>query len=942
MITKLDQWKEDEAYFVETTASNYVMRCLLDNQCVSVVGSPGVGKTYLVQHIALIMQQMGYTIVCANEPKDIKDSYKLNRKTLFVVDDMCGNFTANTERLDDWKKSMKDITAILDNDSNKLILTCRIQVFHDEGFKHSNLQLFKTCVCNLADQKLALTLYEKDKISEKYFEYTLRRKLTVLYQYESFPLLCKLYVKNKNNHKFSLKNFLKNPFQWYETELNDLFVDCKDGKHKFSALLLLVVCNNHLEKKLLANKNDRIKQILEKIFEECDTEQITAKRLIPVLDTLIGTFVSIENDIYHTIHDKLFDFLAYYFGKENEVTSKEMIGLLINHAGKYFIMERFFIRELDHTDDIKREDYLITIQDKNIPSYIRRVFSDLTKSDSIGSYLHNNRNINNKKFQVELSTFLNELHKDKISNLIQTASSDFVCSMFVMNVSDIMSFCKHKYYEYEHFGIILGADHLQKYIERLFDEMTKSDQVASYMSRCRCCRNEEFRSALIDFICSTNSADLIRTVSTDFVQNMFVMKAGDIFPTSPNVCMRYGIEMSGDLIQVYCEKVFTEMTCCSHVDSFISNFRCIKNKDFEKALQNFMSQLSLTRVKELMKNASSSFVQNMCVISEGEIKPKSRKCYMRYGILLTSDCIQNYVERVFIDMTSSDDVKKYIKCNRNRRNKKFHAELLHHMTKLDSTEIKHVIEKASRDFIYQLCVMAIGDINETSFRECERYGVIIPNECIQLYMDRWFDEMTKSENICKYFDQNRNKQRSKFKTALITYIADLKEEHIEKLIETASKNFLQKMFVTTKMDIRKDSFRDFEHYGIILPDKYLKMYTMRILDLIYFHEIIKGNRNINRVLKFLSKLGEPMITELIQDSNAYVFHQLITVDNENDLNSDKMYPDCQSDDIFNNMLEIKEGPITCPVSLINLYIDRMISDWGNGKVYDVDKIYCLQ
>ncbi|CAC5399265.1 unnamed protein product [Mytilus coruscus] len=189
MILKLRRWKTDAESFVETRASNYVMDRIQENKCVSVVGSSGVGKTCLVQHVALEMKQNGYTIISVNEPNNIKDNYKLNRKTLFVVDNMCGNFTANTERLDEWKKAMKDITAILDNDSHKLIVTCRIQVFHDEGFKHSKLQLFQTCVCNLADKKLALTLHEKDKISEKYFEDTLRSKLTVLYQYECFPPL---------------------------------------------------------------------------------------------------------------------------------------------------------------------------------------------------------------------------------------------------------------------------------------------------------------------------------------------------------------------------------------------------------------------------------------------------------------------------------------------------------------------------------------------------------------------------------------------------------------------------------------------------------------------------------------------------------------------------------------------------------------------------------
>lgn len=41
------------------------------------------------------MERLGYTILTVSDAKEVKDLYKSDRKTLYVVDDMCGNFTAS-------------------------------------------------------------------------------------------------------------------------------------------------------------------------------------------------------------------------------------------------------------------------------------------------------------------------------------------------------------------------------------------------------------------------------------------------------------------------------------------------------------------------------------------------------------------------------------------------------------------------------------------------------------------------------------------------------------------------------------------------------------------------------------------------------------------------------------------------------------------------------
>lgn len=861
MITKLQLWeKEDQEYFVGTTAYNHVMSCLLNNKCVSVIGPPGVGKTFLVQHVALEMKKIGFHVISVSNPNEIKQNYKFKRKLLFVVDDMCGNFTANTTRLDLWKNEMKDLNHMLDKDTCKLILTCRLQVFQDEGFKHSDFKLFETCICNLIDDKLALTNSEKEKLATKYFNKTYTNELERLYKYAFFPLLCKLYDRDKDNSNFRLERFLNDPFDSYNEKLDDLFHDCKEGKYKFSALLLLVVCNNWLRKELLEGKNDSMKKLLKTIMEECGiNERLTGKSLISQLDTLTGSYLVNENGVYHTIHDKLFDYLAYYFGTKNEATKTEFTELLIQHANKDFVLQRFQIKQTRRLDTEKEKDYVILIPDDRVLLYIKRVFNDMKHSQDIGRDIRNNRNRNNETFQKELQTFINKLNNDEITQLIKKASSDFVRGMFVVDKNDIHAVCDTEYsnfecpeyFKYPYVGIILDPDHFLEYIERIFVDLTNSDDVQNYILQCRNSRNDAFRSALL-----------------------------------------------------------TLMTKCS-----------------------------TAQIKELIRKASYSVVQDMFVIAKEDVKKMSPRVYMRYGIEIPSDVIQVYIERVFDDITKSDNVNECIEGNRNRRNTIFNTKLLGYMSQLGGQQIKHLIETASRDFIFRLCVLTVDLIKESYDFEYERYGVVIPEDCTHLYIARVFDGLKTSYHTENYLKHNRNVQTKAFKTLLRSYIELLLENEIKHLIQTASSDFLDKWFVTRSEDIHIDSIIEYEQYGIILQGKNLQLYNEKMWtlmrsdkDFIYY---MSCNRNTRYVLECINQLHISQITELIETINPYFFHQKILVNVQNELEEESLLDSQSLDNIDKTILKLKEGISKWPDSLTKQYMDRMVTDWSEGCLFAV-------
>lgn len=106
--------------------------------------------------------------------------------------------------------------------------------------------------------------------------------------------------------------------------------------------------------------------------------------------------------------------------------------------------------------------------------------------------LWSNRNTFKTTIQNALCTYMQQLQESQISNLINTASSEFVCNMFVVDVNEIKSSC------YLPWGIKLNnVVQLHKYVKRVFDDTTVCGNVKHYMSQCRCCSNELFFTALL-------------------------------------------------------------------------------------------------------------------------------------------------------------------------------------------------------------------------------------------------------------------------------------------------------------------------------------------------------------------------------------------------------------------------------------------------------------
>ncbi|VDI45834.1 Hypothetical predicted protein [Mytilus galloprovincialis] len=356
------EWKDNDKIFIPTRAAKHVLKCIKENSTVTITASSGVGKTVILQHVALQMSAEGYDVLPVRDPGAIVKFYNPNKKTLFVIDDLCGNYSLNQTDMKVWEPFMEQITKILLKKNAKIIVACRLQVYQDEKFE--SLSVFKSCICNLSSENICLSKAEKKSIAKTYLK-TKAHDISDFYDlYDCFPLLCKLYQQNPS---LNIKDFFHKPFSVYEEEIDKLQ---KKGFHtKYCALALCVVFNNNLtEETFTGEVNKETRTIIENTCVACTLDRGTPwLKLQDELNSFIHTFLKKEQNIYKTIHDKIFDFLVYYFGQK-------MIHCLIKNAHSRVIMERLLLEKQDNDDQ-----FISVVPATYHQMYIQRMIDDWSK-----------------------------------------------------------------------------------------------------------------------------------------------------------------------------------------------------------------------------------------------------------------------------------------------------------------------------------------------------------------------------------------------------------------------------------------------------------------------------------------------------------------------------------------------------------------------------------
>ncbi|XP_071123631.1 uncharacterized protein [Mytilus edulis] len=403
---QIEDWEQKDKKFVSTRASDYVMETVQDNSCVTLTAPAGVGKSFICRHTALVLQKKGYKIIPVEYPTEIKTYYQPGKQTVFIVDDICGNYTANQQQINNWKQLLPVIDRVIADKCCKIIVSCRLQVYKDDKFKI--LTPFKSCECNLVSDELCLTSDEKTKIAKTYIGTNVKDIDDLSQNSDFFPLLCYLYHEKKSS---DMKDFFRNPFVVYKDELDRLSENGDEGNFKICSLALCVLFNNQLEEKWFQGKaTDEQRQIINDTCEACEFNSIPKAKLKKELDTLDGTFICKQNGIYRTVHDKLFDFLAHYFGQK-------MIECLIDHGDSDLLHERFIWQK--SPDDINSNiDFIIDIPDDYLESYLQRLIKDWSAGKV--SDVFDNNNMKESSFRQQLLQYLLQLDVSQQVTLAST------------------------------------------------------------------------------------------------------------------------------------------------------------------------------------------------------------------------------------------------------------------------------------------------------------------------------------------------------------------------------------------------------------------------------------------------------------------------------------------------------------------------------------------
>ncbi|VDI33790.1 Hypothetical predicted protein [Mytilus galloprovincialis] len=360
-IKEILEWEEESKWFVPTKAFTFILKHI-DERVLTVVGNP---------------------------------------------DDALGQYRLVQSNVDQWKQYEIRIARLLENTTAVVLSSCRSNVFIDKQCQ--SLLIFSGCLCDLNYGDNAIDTQEKLTIAKSYLsQQTISEDMSDVDSFDMFPLLCRLYTERVT---WSSIKFFHDPFNFYREELDGFYKE--DGGIKCCSLFLCVIHNGWLDQTILMDESDSV--FLPKfktIFAEFGFNQDMSKEnVIGSLDTLLNIYLKKRDDEFHILHDRLFDFLCFYFGQRHQQ-------LMIKYADSRMIKDRTVLKTLQTSP----HEFTILIDRQNENDYIHRLVKDML-SGYLDDVLFNNQ-IRYKDFRLKLLAHLQKLDDDDLT--VTNVFSDIV------------------------------------------------------------------------------------------------------------------------------------------------------------------------------------------------------------------------------------------------------------------------------------------------------------------------------------------------------------------------------------------------------------------------------------------------------------------------------------------------------------------------------------
>ncbi|CAC5424328.1 unnamed protein product [Mytilus coruscus] len=365
LLLQVAAWEQENEHCFATFAVKSIFESVKHAPFVVISGSPGMGKSATAYHIALLFRDMmGYEILPINEPSEILKFCKSGRKQIVIIDDICGKFAMNKHNVDSWVGLRKAITQLMSQtkDSLRIVATYRLHVRKTKQFEKL-IQAFEIKECDLLSDELALNVDEKRKIGLCHLNEECLDMLeeAVIVETDMFPLLCKLSAEKTFNPDFFTK-----PYEIFEKELDEMALE---NKECFFGLTLIVLHNNNLKKSLFEEKHNKIfNDMFDEVYEELEMSDRPSKLLVlRSLQTLKGTLIKESECSVSAIHDKVFDFMAFFIGKMLWKT-------ILKYGNSNFISERISFEFLVESTN----DFVIMLDKNHEDLYFQRIEKEIS------------------------------------------------------------------------------------------------------------------------------------------------------------------------------------------------------------------------------------------------------------------------------------------------------------------------------------------------------------------------------------------------------------------------------------------------------------------------------------------------------------------------------------------------------------------------------------
>jgi ankyrin repeat protein len=438
-LRAIKTWIEEDKKYISIKATEKVLSLVTTEDCVTVTGNAGTGKTALIRHIALELLCQRYEIVPVNDPQEIEKYYDDNVKQVFIIDDACGVHTVDDSKRIKWKDYSQIIENILRHSKAKLLVTARLLVSNDKQFQDIGL-LCKNIV-NLSAQTYSLLEEDRVKIFHSHFEKSycdLGISKQSLNAHWHFPLLCRLAChqfdlskKLKQTPGLNLSEYFLAPIDFYKNEIRSLQLE---SPLSYCVLVLCILCNGKLPKSILSTSR-QYADLVKDCCESCGLNRGTSRiKLLEKVASLENVYLSQNEDEIVFVHDFLMDIVSKY-------TCDDSPSLIITHSSAEFIRDRVKLSFPSEPQKFAGE-HVIFLDERYHIAFFDRLYHDINNGQAYIVFGHSQIKVS--CFQKAMSEFLESKASKELKHILFNIQ-DNATNRNILNLIDLyILFLQHK------------------------------------------------------------------------------------------------------------------------------------------------------------------------------------------------------------------------------------------------------------------------------------------------------------------------------------------------------------------------------------------------------------------------------------------------------------------------------------------------------------------